>query len=146
MVLSTFVWSTYGVQMYTASMVELHCYGYDKWPCNINRIMSKPKYYSQMLVLDAQIVRHYKRLLLLHSFSLVIATFHVYCLSLLASVVTELGFSIWLWIQILISCKHCLSYADLLTKDYNYDHKFTLSILSSTGMVPLNFTFPYLSC
>ncbi|KAG6739746.1 hypothetical protein POTOM_057361 [Populus tomentosa] len=24
---------------------------------------------------------------------------------------------------------------DLLTKDYNYDHKFTLSILSSTGMI-----------
>lgn len=26
-------------------------------------------------------------------------------------------------------------YADVLTKDYNFDHKFTLSLLSSTGLV-----------
>lgn len=36
-------------------------------------------------------------------------------------------------------------YADLLTKDYNFDQKFTLSVVGSTGLVLSNSTFYILS-
>jgi len=42
-----------------------------------------------------------------------------------------------------LSCQFYGLLADLLYKDYNFDHKFSLSIPSSTGLVILTPLFNY---
>lgn len=59
--------------------------------------------------------------------------FIVVCLSFHANMGYSIPAVICFHLQILIIYK-CI-YADLLTKDYIFDQKFTLSMLSSTGMV-----------